>query len=174
MTTDSYVQSEFYMEFQSGINIIKDKETDPFHYALYFSYAVTLMEKYLQDVFLYEIKNSRENLVRLATHPKFNSQSVKIPFVLNNSIENYLIDSMKKIVWHRLNDVDVFFKQVLNIKFNLSGELITKLEIRHHIVHRNSYDMDGNLINITSNDLEECIKAISIFVLDVDKKYVAR
>ena len=80
MTTETNELSSFYVQFKAGIDEISNADTDEFHYALYLSHAISLMEKYLQDVFIHEISNDRSKLVKLATLPKFNTQTLKLPF----------------------------------------------------------------------------------------------
>ncbi len=43
---------------------------------------------------------------------------------------------------------------------------------RHHIVHRNGFDMDGNHIATSTRELNELIHKIDSFILDIDKKYL--
>ena len=164
-------QSSFYRDFKIGLDYLKEQEGDELHRCLYFSNVISLMEKYLLDLFIYEISTDRNKIVKLATHPKFKAQSIKLTYALNNSMEEYIIHSMKNIVWHRLNDIDIFYKAVLNIKFNLSSELLENLNIRHHIVHRNSYDIEGCKVNISKETLHHCICNVDLFISQIDKKY---
>ncbi|MBF4354773.1 hypothetical protein EAY36_26455, partial [Vibrio anguillarum] len=98
--------------------------------------------------------------------------TVTIPFALNNSIEAYLVRSMKALVWHRLNDVEMYYKKVLGIRFNISSELLKQLELRHDFVHRNGFTLDGEIVEISNEDLDKCIALVEPFVLDIHTKYV--
>ncbi|CAN2040781.1 RiboL-PSP-HEPN domain-containing protein [Candidatus Magnetomoraceae bacterium gMMP-15] len=174
MNSNQTDHSEFYNEFQNGIRkIISQTNNDKFHNKLYYSNVISLMEKYLYDLFIYKIKSDRNALVTLGTQNKFNNVSLKIPYLLHNSVEEFIINAMKNIVWHRLNDIDVFYKKVLRIQFNLNREILNILKTRHDIVHRNGFDLDGNMVEITDQKLETCINLINQFILDIDKKYQA-
>ena len=173
MTSDQYAPSNFFVEYQSGIDIIVNQSGDDFHNKLYFSNVVSLMEKYLYDLFVHEISNDRTALVKLGSQNKFKSESLKIPFFLQNRVEDFIINSVKNLVWHRLNDVDVLYKNVLGIHCNISKKLLEKLKVRHDIVHRNGFDLDGNSIVIPNTYLSECISDINIFIKGIDKKYQA-
>ena len=173
MNSDQHNHSRFFAEFQSGIEKIKTQSNDDFHNRLYYSNVISLMEKYLYDLFIFEISSNRSTLVKLATQNKFRATSLKIPFILHNNIEEYIINAMKNIVWHRLNDIDVFYKNVLEIQFNISTGILNILKIRHDIAHRNGFDLNGSKIMITNQDLYYCINLISNFILDIDKKYQA-
>ena len=163
---------EFYAAFSSGIEMIKNQSRDEFHNRLYYANLISLMEKYLYDLFIYEISSNREAIVKLGLQNRFKSESLKIPYLLNHTVEEYLINVMKHVVWHRLNDIDVLFKNALGIKFNISTELLEVLNKRHHIVHRNGYDLVGRKIVISDEDLQSCVCLINAFVSEMNRKYI--
>ena len=169
--TSNQCKSSFYEEFCSGIEIIENQNNDEFHNKLYFSNVISLMEKYLYDLFIHEISSNRKAIVRLGTQNKFRTESLKIPYLLHHTVEEYLITAMKNMVWHRLNDIDVLFKNVIGIKINISTALLETLNIRHHIIHRNGYDLEGNKVVIKDQDLQNCIALVNSFVFEIDKKY---
>ncbi|MGR6838001.1 hypothetical protein ACU5DF_02415 [Aliivibrio wodanis] len=162
---------DFLTTFNDGITHIKAQEKDDFHNQLYFSNVISLMEQYLSNLFIFEITTYRDSLQKLANHDKFRSATVTVPFALNNSMDTYLVRSMKALVWHRLNDVEMFYKKVLGIRFNISRELLKQLELRHDLVHRNGYTLDGEKVNIDNTDLERCIELVESFIFDVKTKY---
>ncbi|MBF4317149.1 hypothetical protein EAY30_19760, partial [Vibrio anguillarum] len=110
--------NEFLRVFNDGIANIRAQRRDSFHNQLYFSNVISLMEQFLSHLFIFEITNCHQSLQKLANHDKFRAATVTIPFALNNSIEAYLVRSMKALVWHRLNDVEMYYKKVLGIRFN--------------------------------------------------------
>tara|TARA_R110002167_G_scaffold2284_3_gene11691 strand:- start:981 stop:1511 length:531 start_codon:yes stop_codon:yes gene_type:complete len=171
MTSNQYTPSQFFMEFQGGIDRIKSQTNDDFHNKLYFSNVVSLMEKYLYDLFVHEIATDRTALVKLGSQNKFKSASLNIPYLLQNSVEDYIITVVKKLVWHRLNDIDVLYKNVLGITFNISRNLLQQLKVRHDVVHRNGFDLEGNTVTISNGELSGSISTISDFIKDIDKKY---
>ncbi|WP_017223508.1 hypothetical protein [Moritella dasanensis] len=164
----------FISTFNAGITQVKEQNKDDFHNKLYFSNIISLMEQYLSNLFIFEIANNHLSLQKLASHDKFRTATVSISFALNNSIKEHLIKSMKSLVWHRLNDVDMYYKKVMNIRLNISGELLSQLEIRHHLVHRNGYKLDGSTVEITDEVLNKCIVLVETFVGDINRKYVAQ
>ncbi len=171
MPSESYLASKFYQNYQIGINNIKSQNKDFFHNKLYFSHVISLLEKYLHDLFIHEISSNRNALIKLASHNNFRGQSLKIPFLLHNKVEDYMIHAMKNFVWHRLNDVDAFYKNVMGIQLNISDKLLDKVDVRHDIVHRNGFNLDNNPIEISAADLSECIELTNDFIVDVDRKY---
>lgn len=172
--SSSQQPSSFFVVFDNGISIIKQQnKQDYFHNKLYFSHIISLMEMYLYDLFVQEISTNRDALVKLAAQDKFKSLSLKIPFLLHNTVEDFIIHTVKNFVWHRLNDVDVLYKNVLGIQFNTNAKILEKIKIRHDIVHRNGFDLHGQEKIISETELVDCMNVISDFVLDIEKKYAA-
>ena len=132
------------------------------------------MEKYLYDLFIHEISTDRAALIKLGSQNKFRTESLKIPYLLQNSVENFIINAVKNFVWHRLNDVDVFYKNVIGVTFNINRHLLSKLKTRHDIVHRNGFDLEGNTVTISNEELMDCITTITSFIMDIDKKYQSK
>ena len=163
----------FLSAFSDGITNVQEQSKDSFHNQLYFSNVISLMEQYLSNLFIYEVKNERRSLQKLADHDKFKSAKISVPFALNNSIETYLVTSMKSLVWHRLNDVEMYYKKVLDISFNISRELLSQLELRHDLIHRTGYKLDGSIVNITEEKLNRCITLVEVFINDIHSKYLA-
>lgn len=173
MTTSSYQPSSFFQQFKTDIETLDTSLQDPLHNKLYFAHCITLMEKYLSDLFIHEVTTNRESLIKVGLLNKYKDQTIKVGYLLHNSVEDYIIDSLKKMLWHRINDADVLYKHVLGITFNKSRNLTTLINLRHDIVHRNGHDYDGNSINITDEKLACCVNEITSFTQDIDRKYQA-
>lgn len=161
----------FLAEIQATKQNITLQTNSDFHYPLYFSHIFTLMEQYLNEVFIHEISTERNRLIKLSHHPKFQSETLKIPFLMHNSVESYLIFTMQNMVWHRLNEVDVLYRQVLGISLNTNNQIYSYLKIRHDIVHRNGFDILGNYKKISDEILVNCIIEMLKFITDIDKQY---
>ena len=171
MSTESYLTSEVYERFKAGIEQIATRPNGSFENQLYFSNVFSLLEQYLYRLFMGEISSNGHAMTRLSTLNKFQKVTVSISSLLNHGVESYLINAVKNQVWHRFNDVEVLYKRVMGIQFNVSGILLGKLNIRHHIVHRNGFDLENNPIEISDVDLRHCIEVVNDFIVDVDKKY---
>ena len=78
---------------------------------------------------------------------------------------------MKQLVWHRLNDIQIFYKNVLGIAFDLERPIMDAINKRHHIVHRNGFDLDNNAISVSDHDLTNLILAVDNFILKIDAQY---
>ena len=172
MTAETPRQSDFYLSFESDLRKLATYHDDPLMNRLLFSHVITIMEKYLSDLFIYEISNNDGKLKRLANQNKFKVQKVTVEFALNNSVPNLIIDAMKRMVWHRLNDIQVFYKEVLGIPFELERDVINAINKRHHLVHRNGFDFEGNTVPVNDEELRTLISMIDEFISNIDEKYI--
>ena len=55
------------------------------------------MEKYLYDLFVYEITTDRAALVKLGSQNKFKTEALKIPYLLQNKVEDFIINAVQQI-----------------------------------------------------------------------------
>jgi hypothetical protein len=173
MSTDSQTGSQFYQSFKSNLEALRCFPEDLLLNRLLFSQIITLLEKYLLDVFIHEITTNTTKLQTLANHNKFREQKLGIAFALNNSVRDWIIDTMRKMVWHRLNDVQILYKAVLGITFELERPIIEAINKRHDLIHRNGFDLRGNNVPVTHADLCGLINAVDSFVINIDEKYNA-
>jgi hypothetical protein len=80
---------------------------------------------------------------------------------------------MKKMVWHRLNDIQILYKNVLIITFDLERPIINSINKRHHLIHRNGFDLQGNTVPVTQGELNALFSAIDNFISKIDDKYMS-
>lgn len=168
-----YTPTGTYTEFEQAIARIKGLlgTADGFHLQLYYSNVVAAMEKYLYDLYVGEVESCDKAFDRVCSLPKFTVQKYSLKQIFHQDIKAIVINSVKNIVWHRLNDLDPMFKKTFGVKMNISQDLKRKLAARHHFVHRNGYDLEGNLVALTKQDVDEAIVSIEAFILDIDKKF---
>jgi len=136
-----YIESFHYQDFKAGLDKISShvENSDEFHMALYYASLVSMMEKYLFDVFITEIEGDLSAFLRMCSMDKYANQTFKLPQILHGNIRNHVINSVKSMVWHRLNDVDPLYKKVFGFGLNISRSLTGIIEVRHDIVHRNGF-----------------------------------
>ncbi|MBY7704053.1 hypothetical protein [Vibrio harveyi] len=167
--------SEFSTSFHEGIAIIQQASlnTDEFHRKLYFSNVISLMEKYLSDLFLHEIITNEATFNLMTSAQKFKTQKYAVQEIFNGDVKEKVINSVKNLVWHRLNDIDPLYKHTLDIRIHIHTGLTDKIALRHDLVHRNGFTLNGEPVTISNEDLNECINTVSAFVDNVEGKYQA-
>lgn len=173
MNTSTQGRSQFYHSFRTDIDALAGIEGSPLLNRMAFSQAITVMEKYLYDVFLSEISSNDRKLQRLANENRFKEQKLSVAFALNNSVGDWMIRSMRMMVWHRLNDVQIIYKNVLGLVFEIERPVIDAINRRHHLVHRNGFDLRGEAINITESDLCALFRSLDDFVSTIDEAYMS-
>lgn len=169
---DSEAASRYFKDFVSQIDAVTARACDPFLNRLLFAHAITLMEKYLSDVLVSEIRTNPAALKRLANMPKFRDQCLPIPQALNISISDYIVRGMQNEVWHRLNDVQTTYSATLRVDFQISKFLRDALTKRHHIIHRNGVDLQGNAVGVTHDEVINLYTELRQFLSDIDRKYL--
>jgi hypothetical protein len=172
MSDSTVAGSEYLQLFVSEADLVANRPRDPLVNRLYFAHAVTLMEKYLSDVLIAEIRENPAALRRLADTPKFRDQCLPIPMALNISITEYLVRAMQNEVWHRLNDVKVFYRAALGVELQISACLRDAIAKRHHITHRNGTDLQGNPVAVTDGEIVDLYSELTRFLQDIDRKYL--
>jgi len=170
-----YIESFHYQDFKAGLDKISShvENSDEFHMALYYASLVSMMEKYLFDVFITEIEGDLSAFLRMCSMDKYANQTFKLPQILHGNIRNHVINSVKSMVWHRLNDVDPLYKKVFGFGLNISRSLTGIIEVRHDIVHRNGFTLAREAIQLNREMLTGAITNLERFIHDVDTKYSA-
>lgn len=178
MSTDNspvYAPSAHYVIFREGIDKIISRlgNADEFHLSLYYASMVSMMEKYLYDIFIAEVEGNENAFWRMCKMNKFQDMKFSISQALKGNVKIYAINSVKSMVWHRLNDVELFFKTVFDFKFNISSRLVKIVAVRHDIVHRNGFSLVGEVIHIDAELVSSSINVLDDFIRDIDKKHYA-
>ena len=178
MSTDTspiYAPSAHYMIFREGIDKITSQveNANEFHLSLYYASMVSMMEKYLHDIFIAEVECNEDAFWRMCKMNKFQDMKFSIFQALKGNVKNHAINSVKSMVWHRLNDVELFFKTVFDFKFNISSRLVKIVAVRHDIVHRNGFSIVGEAIHIDAEQVSSSINILDDFIRDIDKKHYA-
>jgi len=83
-------------------------------------------------------------------------------------IKQYIIANVKQIIFHKLNDVFILYKDVLGINLKQKREIIESIKIRHDLVHRNGKDLMDNTVTVTPNDLNKLIENMNTFLREID------
>lgn len=127
-----------------------------------FGNVISIIEAYLSDKFLHELSQSTDAKEQLVTqHPKFQERKLTLAQILENP--NCVDDEIRfvlqqKIIWHRLTDVKMLYLKAFDIHVSDEKEWFEKAkETRHHIVHRNGRDFDGNVVALGQHHVRELI-----------------
>ncbi|CAH1201897.1 leucine-rich repeat domain-containing protein [Paenibacillus sp. JJ-223] len=174
-----FTNTEYYNVFVENINIITnlsnefiidEKNKSTLNKMLYVN-AITAMETYLSDVFIFLVLNDNSLLRKYIENDlDYKNEKVVISDIFEwvEKSKEKVSDKLLGITFHNLVNVRKMFKSVLNIEFSDISELIKVVKIRHDIVHRNGKNKEGNQINISTKEISLLIKEVSVFIKFID------
>lgn len=96
---------------------------------------------------------------------KFPMKSIFAKF---NSLDKLIKGALTSIVYHDVELVRKLYKNVIGIELPPTKEIEEAIEIRHDIVHRNGKDKEGNIRNISKDDVEHLSDHILDYIYEVD------
>ena len=71
-------------------------------------------------------------------------------------------------MWHNLRKVDGLYREAFDKKLCLTKDLVSAVEKRHDIVHRNGKTKDGKEVEISKEDVINMKSNISDFITDIE------
>lgn len=141
---------------------------------LLFVNAITALETYLSDVFIYSVGRD-SNLLRkfVQTTPEFRKEKIPLSevFAVVEAIEKKSRSHIMDVVWHHLERVRPMYNDTLGISFPKEmGELFKAVALRHDLVHRNGRSKEGKLHKITSAEVQALVHRVREFCSYIEQK----
>lgn len=144
-------------------------------------HVVASVEAYLSSTFI-DVTLSSDHYLRelVENDPELAKAkfSLKDIFTKQEDLRNDIGKYLQKLIFHKIDKVNLLYKSVLKISFGDVKWLYEAVELRHHCVHRAGYDQDGNEVSITANDISQLISkccklvhAIESQVIDLPDDY---
>lgn len=109
-----------------------------------FSNIISILETFLSDHIIDRVKNDDEVLSNLGKkYRDFKDSSYKLSELIdrNMSPRDIAIEKLQNTVFHNLSKINIMYESAFGITFPRFGTLITAIEVRHDIVHRNGYQL---------------------------------
>ncbi len=79
---------------------------------------------------------------------------------------------MNSLLYHDLPKIKPIYRDILGIDIGDIRELRKAVLIRHHIVHRNGVDLEGNPCNIGKDEVQELQKRVQQHIDRVDQELI--
>ncbi len=174
--------TEFHVTFTDGLRNVRelleadiDEDLKRTHYRLLFVNVITVLETFLSDAFINTVI-ANETLLRkfVETNKEFASHKFSMSKIFScfENIEKEARNRLLNIVWHNLDRVKPMYKTTLDIEFPEATESIfSAIDKRHHIVHRNGKDKNGNEVEVTKGDISSLLDDVSDFVNYIDSQF---
>ncbi len=159
--------TKFYLDFNSNIEQLKIIKRESYIRKLIYANIITLMETYLSSTLRFTIE--KESLfLKIAKNQKFNTNKITLEKALINDMNKYLLSLLDHILYHNISDVNILYKDIFDIQVNITPAIRDAIENRHHIVHRNGYDLKNDPINIQDSDIDTLMDEMSKFIKNID------
>jgi hypothetical protein len=140
---------------------------------LLFANAISALETYLSDTFINRVFADQELLqTYVDSEPKFKERKVAFKDVLREAarLEDEARKELLDVVWHNIAKVKPMYAQVLEVDLGNLDTLGAAIRKRHDIVHRNGRSREGQLIEVSSSDVEQLLLEIDALALRVEAK----
>lgn len=143
---------------------------------LLFANIITAFEVYLQNSLLNLLSEDKKLLEKLTKSNKFKNNKITLTKALNNDMNIYLKELLKNIVFHNMPDVQLLYKEVLDIEIEYKNDesIINAIDTRHDIIHRNGFTKKDTKVEVTEQDIRNIILKVSETVVKVDESIVKK
>ncbi len=153
-------------QFKHVIKCQPNQEAKTLVVPLVFSAAISALEAYLWETAQYWIDNDTNALRTFVTKiPDLSNQNMKLGdlFVRYEGIKNHVKGHLQGIIWHRLEQVALLYKQGFGIDFPEHTLLKNAVIKRHDIVHRSGHDKNGVPIEVTESETQTLLSNVERF-----------
>ena len=135
-------------------------------FELLYAGIVAGIEKYIEDRLLKEALFSEQSAILYVE--KYNSSlkgrkkrfKIQLNSPLSDDDKLDIVDSISHQVYHRINEMSSYFSTISNVDLMslASWDAFNPiLEKRHRIIHHGSYEIDGNLVNLSIQELRSTL-----------------
>ena len=142
---------------------------------LLFVNIITCLETYLSDALINSVLDNESNLKRFVENfIDYKDRSFKLCDIYNrmDNLKKLVKEDLYNLMYHNLPKIRAIYKKILNIDFpNNIDDIMKKINDRHHLVHRNGKDLDGNQIIISKEELNQTYDLIYNFVKEIDNQF---
>lgn len=141
------------------------------HYRHLYSSVIGNMETYLSDAYINTVLSKDELLEKFfGTFHDFDKISIKAKNLYKEAkdIQKFARKYMIDVIYHNIVKVGGMYKDTLGVVFPEFGHIMKAVEIRHHTVHRNGKDKEGNAIEISKEMLDTLILDIKNWIEAID------
>ena len=137
--------------------------------------VISSMEAYLSDRLIQKVLSSEDNKRLFVENFKdFNDSKISISDIFKQmeNLDSYIKKTLRDIIYHNLPRVKNIYKTTLSVDLGDVSELMKCISIRHDIVHRNGKDKNGNLRDISKDDVSILAQKVSDFIQNIENQFL--
>ena len=142
-------------------------------YRLLYANIISKLEAFLSDTIIKQVLSSNDNKKKfLQTYEPLAEQKfpMKAIYAKYDALDTIIRGALTSIVYHDLELVGKIYNDTLGVQLPKVKEIDDAIQIRHHIVHRNGKDKDGNLVEISKESVQNLAETVSTFMFDVENQ----
>ncbi|TDG22733.1 hypothetical protein EYW47_16050 [Paraburkholderia silviterrae] len=139
---------------------------------------IAALEAYLSDTLKFWLEADEQVLRRfVATNKDFQSRNLTLAEIFErfDRIKEEVKDYLSTFMWHRLDKIKPIVKAAFQFDLPDISKLMGAVKIRHDIVHRAGRDADGNLVDLSAEDVRllrnECQSFAKVMNQKLEEKY---
>lgn len=180
---DNYFDQELYKATHSEIERVMEKmdvlddEAQAFLYRLLYASVISRMEAYLSDTLIAEVLRTKESQRKFTEkYLDFKNKGLNLTdiYVWIDRLPTLIRETLKDLIYHNLPKIKPIYNAVLDVDLGDIGYLMKAIQVRHHIVHRNGIDKDGNICDINKEQVTELAARVAKFIGNIDKQLQER
>ena len=173
---EEYKSSFFDEHVRETIDVLDkidslDNDARKLLYRTLYANVISSLEAYLSDRLIQKVMSSKDVKRKFVEQfSDYGEQKISISDIFKqiDNLDSRIKKDLRDIIYHNLPRVRNMYKKVLNIDFGDVAELMRCIDIRHDIVHRNGKDKDGNLRDISKDDVITLAQKVSSFIQNIE------
>jgi len=139
-----------------------------------FANVISALEAYLSDTAIKKIMNDdyyKRKFVESSLKRQNDTFKLSDFYKIKDDLDNRVSQWLRDLIYHKLDVVKPLYKDAFGVDLGDIGKLMKAVQIRHDIVHRNGKDKDGNLRNVTKENVKELISEVSSFIENIENQF---
>ncbi|MCH5220091.1 MAG: hypothetical protein J1F20_05920 [Muribaculaceae bacterium] len=128
---------------------------------------IGIMEAYLYETILHTVMSSENSKRRFVENFKdYTNTEISIANIYKNidEIDTRIRHSLDNLLYHNLPKIKPLFKDTIDIDLGDISLLIKPINKRHHIIHRNGKNIQGEVVSVEKDELLNLVNIISNFI----------
>lgn len=165
------------IEVLDKIDVLDERSRKLLYRTLYAN-VISSMEAYLSDRLIQKVMSSEETKRKFVEGFKdYKDEKIAVSDIFKHleNLDSRIIKTLREIIYHKLPRVKNIYNSVLGINLGekiVISDLMKCIGIRHDIVHRNGKDKEGNLQDISKEDVLELAEKVSKFIGNIECEFI--
>ena len=142
-----------------------------FLYRQLYAGTIASMEAFLSSTLIRSVLSSDKNKRKFIENYKpYHEEKICFSNIYQQLeiIDVTIQNTLRSLVYHNLRKIKPIYKDVLDIDLGDIQDLMKAVQIRHDIVHRSGKDEDGNINDISREDIVKLVENVSSLIARIE------